>query len=227
MTPRVDIAPAPATTQAPAPAPVQIERMELEHSRGDGSTILGTIGGDDTSACLFNDEVRIRARLSAPAYCYLIALHPDGSTQLYYPEGEAEEALPPPLSDKLSYPRGYNRSPLTDGVGLQAYVLVASRKPLPPYSEWKARLGNLPWRATRSEGVWHYDGQQYERLPKQRSTPRPGADAPPAPFASTCAALAQVRDIEAIDAWAFPVLPKDETPSSPTDHAPVRKPGGP
>jgi hypothetical protein len=184
--------------------------MELEHSRGHGSWILGTIGVDDTSDCLFDDEVRIRARLSAPAYCYLIALHPNGSTQLYYPEGEAAEATPPPLSDRLSYPFGKNRSPLTDGVGLQAYVLVASREPLPPYREWNARLGNLPWGATQSDGIWHYDGQQYERLPKRRSQPRPATSDVPAPFESTCGALAKVPGIDAIDAWAFPVLPQEE-----------------
>jgi hypothetical protein len=185
--------------------------MVLEHSRGDGKVVLGIIGVDDTSTCRFNDEIRIRARFSAPAYCYLIALHPDGSTQLYYPEGEAGESLRPPLSDRVSYPLGDNYSPLTDGVGLQAYVLVASRTPLPPYSEWKARLGNLPWGEIKAEGIWHYDGQQYERLPKRRSDPRPAADAVPARFVSTCNALSHVPGIDAIDAWVFPVLPKDET----------------
>jgi hypothetical protein len=162
--------------QAPAsPLPVRIEWMELEHSREDES--LGTIGMDDSSACLFDDEIHIRARLNAPAYFYLIALHPTGDIELYYPEGESEEAAeatPPPLSHDLSYPSdplGKDlKSPLTDGVGLQAFVLVASRKPLPPYSEWKkARLGNLPWAATKAEGVWHYDGQ------RSRGSPSGGA----------------------------------------------------
>jgi hypothetical protein len=137
--------------------------MELKHSRDEGeqSTPLGTIGRDDTSACLRGDWIRIDARLSAPAYCYLIALHPTGDIELYYPEGESEEAAeatPPPLSHDLSYPSdplGKNlKSPLTDGVGFQAFVLVVSRKPLPPYSEWKkARLGNLPWAGHRRLGV--------------------------------------------------------------------------
>jgi serine/threonine-protein kinase len=213
------------TGPAVSPLPVRIERMEVTHSRGDGTTILGTIGVDDTSVCLFNDEVRIRASLSAPAYCYLIALHPDGSTQLYYPEGEAGVTTPPPLSDRVSYPLGNNLSPLTDGMGLQAFVLVASRRQLPAYKEWEARLGNLPWGVTKAEGIWHYDGLQYERRsPKRRSDPRPSAAAVPAPFASACRALARGPGIDAIEAWAFPVLPED---SAPTDHAPVQDRGGP
>jgi serine/threonine protein kinase len=208
---------------APPPPPVRIERMELRHSRGDGSTFLGTIGLDDTSVCLDNDEVRIHAWLNTPAYCYLIALHPNGSTQLYYPEGEAGEATSPPLSDRVSYPLGNNLSPLTDGVGLQAYVLVASRQPLPPYSEWKTRLRSLPWGATQTEGVWHYDGQQYQRFSKRRSDPRPAADVP-APFAAACRALAQGPGIQAIDAWAFPVLPQEPEV---TNSAPVQDRDGP
>jgi serine/threonine protein kinase len=209
---------------APPPLPVRIEKLELTHSRGDGSTFLGTIGVDDTSVCLENDEVRIRAPLNRPAYCYLIALHPNGSTQLYYPEGKAGEATPPPLSDQVGYPLGNNLSPLTDGVGLQAFVLVASRRPLPAYSEWKARLGSLPWGATQAEGVWHYDGRQYQRFSRRRSDPRPAAVAVPAAFDATCRALTQGPGIDAIDAWAFPVLPQDPAP---TDAAPVEDRGGP
>jgi serine/threonine protein kinase len=202
-----------SSSAGPPPQPVRIERMELTHSRNDGSTFLGTIGVDDTSVCLDNDEIQIHARLNIPAYCYLIALHPDGSNQLYYPEGSAGASTPPPLSDQVSYPLGNNLSPLTDGVGLQAFVLVASRKPLPAYSEWKARLGDLPWGKTQAMGVWHYNGQQYKQFSRRRSDPRPSAAAVPAPFASVCRALVRGPGIDAIDAWAFPVLPKDCAPA--------------
>jgi serine/threonine protein kinase len=214
--------PRPWSSASPRPPlPVRIEQMVLTHSRQDGSTTLGTIGVDDTSVCLFNDEVRIHARLNAPAYCYLIALHPNGSTQLYYPEGVAGEVTPPPLSDQVSYPLGDNVSPLTDGVGLQAFVLVASRQPLLAYTEWKARLGSLPWCETRAEGVWHYDGQQYQRFSRRRSDPRPAAAVVPGPFASVCRALAQGPGIDAIAAWAFPVLTED---CAPAEDAPVQVP---
>jgi hypothetical protein len=182
--------------------------MELEHMQG-GSPSLGMIGLDDISDCREDDDVRIHARLSAPAYFYLIALHPNGSTQLYYP---SDEATPPPISDRLSYPLGDETSPLTDGVGLQGYVLIASRRSLPAYSEWKSRLGDLAWTGTKAEGVWHYDGEQFERLPKRRSNPRPGVEVPIS-FASACRILARVPDVDAIDAWAFPVLPKADAPT--------------
>jgi hypothetical protein len=213
--------PAPPVAPPPPQAPLWVERMELEHSRDGGTTILGTIGVSDTSACRSEDAVRIKARLTAPAYCYLIALHPNGSTELYHP---GDEAVPPPLSNRLSYPLDNHLSPLTDGVGLQAFVLVASREPLPPYAQWKARLGDLPWGATQAEGVWHYDGQQFEPRSRRRSEPRPAAVVVPAPFEAACRALRQVPGIEAIDAWAFPILPKE---SASPDPAPDQTPGGP
>ena len=56
--------------------------------------LLGRIGAD-TQAGQAEDEVRVSTRLNAPAYCYLIALHPNGQTQLYYPE----DATKPPPAD--------------------------------------------------------------------------------------------------------------------------------
>ena len=67
----------------------------------------------------------LEARLTAPGYCYLIALNPDGREQLCWPE---DPAAPPPPTQVIDYPQdptmGFG---LTDGVGLQAFVLVVSR----------------------------------------------------------------------------------------------------
>jgi hypothetical protein len=52
---------------------------------------------------------------------------------------------------------------LTDGPGLQAFVLVASRQPLPSYKRWQSRVGIAPWEKLPQErawGVWQYDGDQ-------------------------------------------------------------------
>jgi predicted Ser/Thr protein kinase len=207
---------APASHLRPAEPTVRIDAMELEHIR-DRRTSLGTIGVSDTTPCRADDDVRIRVRLNGPAYCYLIALHPDGTTQLYHPESDAS---PPQPSDLLSYPLGNDLSPLTDGVGLQAFVLVAARDPLPSYSEWLTRLGSIPWGRTSSPGIWHYDGRQFERLPRRRSAPRTGAEAVPALFESACRALADAPGVDAIDAWAFPVAPGEVPATAPDVDAP-------
>ena len=188
----------------PAVTALRIEAMEIQQHR-PGRGLLGRIGAD-TQAGQSEDEVRVSARLNAPAYCYLIALHPNGQTQLYYPE---DATAPPPRTAELSYPlQAELVSPLTDGVGLQGYVLVASRRPLPPYTEWRARLGALPWQSTGAAGVWRYDGRAFDRLGGQeRSVPRRSSDAAPPPFVATCRALAANPAVEAIQAWAFPVRP--------------------
>ena len=77
------------------------------------------------------------ARLDAPAYSYLIALNPNGAVQLWDPP---EESDPPSRSAKLSFGPSVNFG-LTDGAGLQAFVVVASRKPLPPFAQWNGRDG--------------------------------------------------------------------------------------
>jgi len=187
----------------PPPA-LWIKAMEIQQQR-PGRGLLGQIGAD-TQAGQAGDEVRVSARLNTPAYCYLIALHPNGQTQLYYPE---DATKPPPQTAELSYPLEPDRvSPLTDGVGLQAYVLVASRRTLPPYAAWRAHLGALPWQSTGTgEGVWRYDGRAFERLGGvNRSDPRRASDLAP-PFVETCRVLAADAAVEAIQAWAFPVRP--------------------
>ena len=147
----------PPPSAAPA---LRIEAMAIQHHR-PGQGLLGRIGAE-SQAGQAEDEVRVSARLNEPAYCYLIALHPNGQTQLYYPE---DATRPPPRAAELSYPLQPELvSPLSDGVGLQAYVLVASRRPLPPYAAWRARLGTLPWQSTGAAGVWRYDGRAFDRL---------------------------------------------------------------
>ncbi|HLM88539.1 MAG TPA: SEFIR domain-containing protein [Streptosporangiaceae bacterium] len=186
------------------PPALRIEAMEIQQHR-PGRGLLGRIGAD-TQAGQAEDEVRVSARLNAPAYCYLIALHPNGQTQLYYPE---DATKPPRRTAALSYPLQPELvSPLTDGVGLQAYVLVASRRPLPPYAAWRAHLGALPWQSTgTAEGVWRYDGRAFERLGGvNRSEPRRASDLAP-PFVETCRVLAADPAVEAIQAWAFTVRP--------------------
>src|SRR5262249_44026551 len=98
---------------------------------------------------------------------------------------------------------------LTDGVGLQAFVLVASRGPLPPYAVWRRRLREVPWRPTQAGSVWRYDGQSF-RTDAQRGGVRPLAELP-SPLKAACRAFGSPPGIDVIHAVAFPVKPAPGT----------------
>jgi hypothetical protein len=165
---------------------------------------LGIIGVDSFAA-LSEDDVRVAARLSAPAYCYLIALNPDGRPQLCYPQ---DESTPPARVAAVVYPpdpgSGFG---LTDGTGLQAFALVASRRPLPPYAEWSARAGALPWGRAEASRGWRYDGRRFEPLETERGVVRPLAG-PPSELIAACGALERRVGCDAIRVEAFPVKAK-------------------
>jgi Protein kinase domain len=94
-----------------------------------------------------DDDVTVRAELSEPAYSYLIAFRPDGTEELCDP---GDEAMPPAREPRPSYPpplKSDERYRLSEGPGLYAFALVASREPLPSYREWKHRVGPMPWAA--------------------------------------------------------------------------------
>jgi serine/threonine protein kinase len=115
--------------------------------------------GEKTFRVRLNDRVEVEAALSEPAYAYLIAFNPadkpEDREQLF-PRDEAERQ--PEKRDRLSPDK---RLRLDDGVGLQAFAVVASRRPLPPYAEWRKSQPPVAWRPTRATPgvVWLADGE--------------------------------------------------------------------
>ena len=195
----------PAITAVPAHA-LRIESLEIRHYSGDPAQLQGTIGVQSPAAWR-DDNVRISARLNAPAYCYLIALNPDGSIQ-FCPRARA--GIAPGLTDEIVYPAADDKYyGLTDGAGLQAFVLVASRVPLPPFVSWSGRAG-LAWTAALPGDTWEYDGHDFTPLgERSRGLERQVATAAPAPFATVCRYLGQLKDVDAVRAIAFPVVSND------------------
>jgi len=194
----------------PVLAPLDVVSFYVEHYRGERPTIhLGTLG-IDSDAAHQEDDVRIHARLSEPAYCYLLALNTDGSIQLRYPK---QEDTKPGQTAEVVYPVDpLDYFGLTDGSGLQAFLMVAARRPLPPFRDWRQSV-DLPWErdddpeTVETVGVWRYDGRWYEpKLVTQRGTERRRAS-PPRPFARVCDSLKNRPEVDAIHAIAFPVQP--------------------
>src|SRR5262249_36671734 len=170
---------------------------------------------DSSNEIKINDSVRVFARLGAPAYCYLIAFNPDGSEQLCHPAWEEDRARqaravrPDKVTEIRFFPDDKGVFSL-DAAGLQVFVLVASTRPLPPYAEWRAGAGTIPWRTVGHGGDWrwHFDGSQFTRFPLERGK-RAEREAEPPVLGGLCTFFRKRAEFDCVEAIAFPVANKD------------------
>jgi hypothetical protein len=191
----------------PQPAAPLVLPPRVEAFRGEPPEALGTIGVS-ARPLRVDDEVEVSAGLDAPAHGYLIALDPDGAVQLCHPLEACER---PPRSEEIRLPDTKTYA-LTGRPGLQAFVVVASRKPLPPYADWPGAAGlRRLWRPCDARQAWRFDGRRFETLSsatRGELKDRPGMGVP-APLREVCEYLAKSPEFEAVAAIAFPVKPKD------------------
>ncbi|HKB01969.1 MAG TPA: tetratricopeptide repeat protein [Gemmataceae bacterium] len=207
-------------TGGPSPAgpgaapPVAIEDLHVHHYRGRQAKDLGDLRTSEVARV--RDDVRVVARFSRPAYCYLIAFNPDGGEQLCHPafdgtnpEG-ARKVRPEPVTEVKFFPEDKDYFNL-DVAGLQVFVLVASSEPLPPYAEWKEKVGKIPWRAVPhgGESRWQFDGKEVSPLAPTRGTRQERNTAPPT-FRALFDFFKALGGIDAVRAVAFPVTLDDE-----------------
>lgn len=100
------------------------------------------------------DGLSIEVNFSSPAYCYLIALNPDGSVDLCWP-GE-QEGTPRSAPEPLKYPEADNEMfAFEEGTGQQAFLLVYSSVELPSCEEWLEDVGKLEWDSS-DFGRWYW-----------------------------------------------------------------------
>jgi tRNA A-37 threonylcarbamoyl transferase component Bud32 len=189
--------------------PLDVLAVHVHRSRGEQATPLGEMGVTSEKA-LLHDDVRIEVSLSTPAYCYLIAFNPDGTEQLCHPEDEndaarAKATRPVPSAD-FRFPQEGTKFFELDVVGFQAFVLAASTRPLPPYAEWRSRIGTIPWQPVKADGVWRFDGHNLVQLPRPRGTVRERGG-PPGPLQELCDFFKNLPEFERIQVFAFSVKP--------------------
>jgi serine/threonine protein kinase len=174
---------------------------------------VGTLGRTSFAA-REDDEVTVRAELSEPAYSYLIAFRPDGTDELCDPD---DENRPPSCKQQPLYPppaKSDERYRMSEGAGLHAFALVVSRQPLPPYHEWKRRIGPAPWSARlpcEPGVVWRDDHEGLQPFLAGDSTGTRGkgvkARGSGGPAAKLAGWLRGLPGVDAVALEAFPVEP--------------------
>jgi hypothetical protein len=129
------------------PVPVHFVTLDVKLTHNiDGRGLPAGLLGKDVFVPHLRDTVTVDARLTRPAYAYLIAFQPDGKMEVCFPEAEDE---PPSLTDNPRYPStaasAEQEYGLSDGEGLQAFAVVVSSKPLPAFKDWWPQPG-CPWK---------------------------------------------------------------------------------
>jgi serine/threonine protein kinase len=192
------------------PARPTIELLTADHhGYRDGSWQWSMPIGLSSRPVLEGDGAFVSARLSAPAFGYLVALNPDGKVQLCAPPDPNE---PPRQSSEIRF-EGTSYFPFTDGPGLQVFVVLASRHPLPPFAHWSGTdwlAGH--WSHIAADGVpgvWRHDGRVATLVSSVTRGPMRKGPGPPEAFDEVCKYLATLPEIDAFQSVAFPVRPRE------------------
>jgi serine/threonine protein kinase len=201
-----------------APVNLRVTLFEIPHfsklSEDQYDLKRSGLLGKKSYAARLVDDVTVQAKLSEPAYSYLIAYRPDGTDQLCDPD---DEDVRPPRKDQPVYPspaKSEEKYRLNEGAGLYAFALVVSHKPLPSYREWKRLHGKIAWSGglTCEPGVvWRDDelGLQPLLADNPAGTRGKGARSRGSgePVAKLATWLRGLPDVDVVTLEAFPVEP--------------------
>jgi serine/threonine protein kinase len=207
-----ETAPKSSLTGELGPATALKAEITAKHFKdlGDGRRVmpLGTISEESLlkDPPRLKDLLRVHVALTRPAYLYLIALNPDGKDQLCIASAPAAPRLELDFPEK---PTDYFG--LTDGVGLQAFVVVASDRPLTAYESWKTQIpGGLVWSPVDREGLWEYEDTVSSQLRGKTRGKILRRELVPEGLISLCERLRQSPGVSLVHALAFPVKPEHD-----------------
>jgi hypothetical protein len=193
-----------AAPAAATPAPLKIVAFQISQHRGAKAILLGNIGSGPVR---FDDDLRVQAEFNTLAHCYLIAFNADGKEQTCYPAKDTD--IPEPITGMRYPPGATDYFPLNDGIGLQAFVLLASAAPLPSWQEWRRRHGQALWGRFQGDEAWRFDGRRFEQIGTTRGEVRKRLG-PPEILESLCLFFKDHGGFDAIQVLGFPVQPKEE-----------------
>lgn len=201
------------------PARVAVLKFDVKHYANDkdadgnsGDRPMGLLGEKSFDTRL-GDSVEVEVELSRPAYAYLIAFRADGGEEVLSPDSGDEAPL---QSARLRYPppakRGVNYG-LDEGIGLQAFAVVVSSRPLPSYNAWRQKRGPNVWgKHAASPGVvWQDQGDGMLDFTSTHPRSERGKDREiigKTPLAQLTDGLRQAPDVETVATIGFAVLPK-------------------
>jgi serine/threonine protein kinase len=197
-------------------APLTVKSLRVHHYAGENDEPPEEMGYQSPAA-RFGDCVSVTVEFSEPAYFYLIEFNFAGKEQLIWPGDSEGNGLPGTTPRKQrqvrcpASPRSIWLDEEDAKSGLQAYVVVASARPLPPYADWKKQRGKVNW-TKRPPGntVWLADPDSVSVLlrgRRERSKVRLAGKGPT--LDELCRSM-RTGGIETVKALAFPVLPKEE-----------------
>ena len=166
---------------------------------------LGRIGDPrdgPQGAAVAELRIVVEADFAEPLFPYLLAINPDGTRQLLFPE----EASAISLRKRFQCPAGDHYLPLEDGlVGL---ILLGSRRPLSAdVASDMIRVDAEAWRLIRTHASWLFDGERCEPLVRDRDGGLGKVSHGLKPFTELCMAVSCRPAIAAVRAVAFPVKP--------------------
>jgi hypothetical protein len=193
----------PAIAAAPLEAKLRVTYWG-EPDPGGRSTPRGEIG-IRVPAVPERHDVRAEVQFTKAAYCHLLALTAAGDIVPCVP---ADPAAAPTRAKEFVYPTapsGFKLWSLKEGPGLHAFALIASRRPLAPWSELRRELGDLEWTPVETTSGWEYRDGSFlplagHRGPEERHIGITTLEA-------ICTRLRSAPGVERIHVIAFPVVP--------------------
>jgi hypothetical protein len=159
---------------------LEVRRFEIHHHviKDQKEYVVGLLNASSFSGNFHvGDSVRLWAEFGEPADFYLISLNTSGEEVLRLPSSEWET---PATLKEFQFPEiGEAGLPLDKGAGVQVFVLIASREPLPSFKQWEDRVGQVPWMPTLFTDAWYFDGSDIAPVNGPHVSDETGRQVPP------------------------------------------------
>jgi serine/threonine protein kinase/CHAT domain-containing protein/tetratricopeptide (TPR) repeat protein len=211
------------SSQRPSSSSI-VESFRLTHYRSVGS-VMKQFEFPSHSPARVGDDFRLEIEFSRPAFAYLLALNPDGSTQLCLPEDD--QTVPVGSTYLQLYPEASDFFTTVEGEGTLAFVLLTSEFPLPNWRDWLASHSIPSWEHVSSIGVWSYQDSSWSLLSPHNSQPtdstRGGRTSRnPELLRRICQSLASQMDFTEVRCISLPIeLSPDDPETGPAASASI------